>query len=91
MTKKSSNSRSLASHYGQIGAHIMHSRHCGREVTKAARDEFLSSFERQVDPDGVLNPEERARRAAHARSAHFARLALLSAQKRAARRKGGDR
>ena len=45
----------------------------------------MSSFEREVDPDGLLEPEERARRAAHARAAHFARLAYLSARARAAR------
>jgi hypothetical protein len=34
----------------------------------------------QVDPDGVLSPAERARRAGHARKAYFTRLALRSAQ-----------
>lgn len=53
--------------------------------TAPARAAFLDSFERQADPDGVLEPAERARRAAHLRSAHFARLALASAL---ARRKG---
>ncbi len=42
----------------------------------------LACFERQVDPDGVLPPDERARRARHARKAYFARLALRSAQAR---------
>ncbi len=73
---------------GRIGAHIMHSRHNGREITKAAREVFLTSFEREVDPDGTLDPKERARRAEHARKAHFARLALLSAQKRSERKRG---
>jgi uncharacterized protein (DUF2267 family) len=40
-------------------------------------------FDRQVDPEGGLIPEERARRANSARSAHFALLALRSSQKRA--------
>lgn len=53
--------------------------------TAAARAAFLDRFELQVDPDGVLNPAERARRAGHARKAYFTRLALKSAQ---ARRKG---
>jgi hypothetical protein len=35
-----------------------------------------------VDTNGVLSPKERARRAGHTRKAHFARLALLSAQAR---------
>ena len=44
---------------------------------------FLSRFEREVDPDGTLTPEERRRRAVAARKAHMARLAHLSATKRA--------
>ncbi len=50
--------------------------------TEPARRALLDRFERQVDPDGVLSPEERARRAGHARKAYFARLALRSAQAR---------
>ncbi len=50
--------------------------------TAPARRVFLDRFERQVDPDGVLLPAERARRAGHARKAYFARLALLSAKAR---------
>lgn len=50
--------------------------------TAAARAAFLAGFERQVDPDGSLDPAERQRRAEHARKAHFARLALRSAQAR---------
>jgi len=43
---------------------------------------MLDKFERQVDPDGTLDPAERALRAASARKAHFSRLALKSAQAR---------
>jgi hypothetical protein len=50
--------------------------------TAPARAAFLERFERQVDPDGVLDPAARARRAEHARKAHFARMALRSAQAR---------
>ncbi len=35
-----------------------------------------------MDPDGVLSPAERARRAGHARKAYVTRLALRSAQAR---------
>jgi hypothetical protein len=42
----------------------------------------MAKFEREVDPDGVLLPDERARRAEHARKAHFARLSLRSAKSR---------
>lgn len=54
-------------------------------MTAPARKAFLDRFEKQVDPDGVLDPAERARRAEHARKAHFKRLALASARARAER------
>lgn len=38
--------------------------------TGPARKAMLDRFERQVDPDGKLTPEERATRASHARKAH---------------------
>src|SRR5215216_2651447 len=69
---------------GRIGAHRLHATHDPRETTAKAREVFLTQFEREVDPDGTLSPEERRRRAEHAKKAHFARLARLSA---AARRK----
>jgi hypothetical protein len=50
--------------------------------TAPARQAFRDQFEREVDPEGVLNPADRARRAEHARKAYFIRLALLSAQAR---------
>jgi hypothetical protein len=76
---------------GRIGAYRMHATHDSRETSKPGRRAFMASFERLVDPDGILPPAERARRAAHARSAHFAKLAYLSAKarrKRSARRRG---
>lgn len=54
-------------------------------MTAAARAAFLAGFEDAVDPNRVLDPDERARRAEHARKAHFQRLALASSQ---ARRRG---
>ncbi len=47
--------------------------------TEPGRKAALERFEREVDPDGILDPEERAIRAAHARKAHFLKLALKSA------------
>ncbi len=70
---------------GRIGAHLLHARYDSRVLTAPARAAFLASFERAVDPDGVLPADERRRRAAHLRAAHFARLARLSAQARRAR------
>ena len=46
---------------------------------------LLAKFDRQVDPEGRLTPEERRRRAMHARRAHMARLALASARSRRAK------
>jgi len=43
---------------------------------------LMAKFETEVDPDGKLSTVERAIRAEHARKAHFARLALKSAQSR---------
>jgi hypothetical protein len=58
-----------------------------RARTEAARKAADDRFERQVDPDGTLDPSERQRRSTSARRAHFARMAMLSAR---ARRTGGD-
>ena len=43
----------------------------------------MERFEKIVDPDGVLDPGERSRRAAHARKAYFLKLAAKSAAARA--------
>lgn len=50
--------------------------------TANARAAFLNRFEREVDPDGVLSPAERARRASYARRAYFLDLAAKSARSR---------
>lgn len=73
---------------GRIGAFVLHSRHDSGELTAPARAAFLSRFESEVDPDGLLSPEERARRAEYARKAYFARLARASAKARR-EKKGG--
>lgn len=51
--------------------------------TANARKAGLDRFEQQVDPDGMMDPAERARRAEHARKAYFKTLALKSAKVRA--------
>ena len=73
---------SIRSLVGRIGAHALHARYDPRKTTAAARRAFLDRFTREADPEGVLDPEERARRAHHLRKAYFARLALRSAQTR---------
>lgn len=54
--------------------------------TAPARAALMARFEREVDPEGTLEPAERARRAEHKRKAYYQRLALKSAKARAARR-----
>jgi hypothetical protein len=71
----------------QIAAHESWAHTDDRSARTAnARKAMLDKFERQVDPEGILPPAERAVRAEHARKAHFKRLALKSAQAR--RRRG---
>lgn len=54
--------REMASR-GRIGALTQEARHDTKETTWKARETFLGRFERDVDPDGTLAPEERAPRA----------------------------
>jgi hypothetical protein len=68
---------------GRLGAHCLHARYDSRELTATARSAFMRRFEDEVDPQRVLPPEERARRAGHARSAYFQRLAINSGRARA--------
>jgi len=71
----------------RIAAHARFAKEDAREVTAPARKAFMDRFDREVDPEGVLDPRERAVRAAHARTAHFLKLAQKSAKAR--RRRAG--
>lgn len=51
------------------------------EGTRAAREAFMARFEAQVDPEGVLEPRERARRAELARRGHFLSMAYARHRK----------
>lgn len=79
----------------QIAAHAQWAK-CEDPVahTLPARTAFLDKFERQADPEGVLSPDERARRAEHLRKQYFKVLALKSSlarsKKAADRQDGGD-
>jgi len=66
-----------------MAAFAQHSK--GRTNTGPARAAFNDRFEREVDPEGVLSPSERARRADFARKAYFTRLAYRSARARSQR------
>lgn len=54
--------------------------------TAPARQAAMNRFERQVDPDGTMDPAERTQRATAARSAHFAAMAYKAARSRSANR-----
>ena len=71
----------------RAAAHALHAQ--GGTTTKAATAAFLNRFERQVDPNFTLPPEERARRAEHALKGHMASLALRASRARARRRVDG--
>lgn len=57
---------------GRMGALACHAR--GRTNTVTAREAFLARFEREVDPDGLLEQDERKRRAEYALRLHMTRL-----------------
>ena len=70
---------------GKIGAHMSWANTADPAARTAnGRAAFMAKFLEEADPEGVLSPAERERRAEHLRKAHFARLAMKSA---AARRK----
>lgn len=58
-----------------------------RAATAAARSAFNDRWEKQVDPELVLSPAERAKRAENAKTAHFTRMALKSSISRSRKRK----
>ena len=71
----------------RIGAEISWSRTHDRSArTRPARQKFLQRFEREVDPNGVLPPDERRRRAEHAKRAYMLRLAKRAVATRKAGR-----
>jgi hypothetical protein len=68
----------------RMAAHALHAQLKDPAAhTAPARKAFLSRFEREVDPEGLLEPQERARRAEHAKKAYFLRLAAASSKARA--------
>lgn len=75
----------------RVAAFAMHSQHDTRETTAAARTAFRSSFERKVDPNGILEPAERRRRAEAARKSHYAKMTAASLASRRIRAEMADR
>ena len=54
------------------------------KATAPARAGLEARFEREVDPDGILPPDELARRVKSAKTAHYSRMALARRNRRAA-------
>jgi hypothetical protein len=73
----------------RMAAYAMHAANDARVTTANGRAAFLARFEREVDPDGVLELEERHRRAEQARRAYFTRLSRAAAKARQAKRAAG--
>jgi hypothetical protein len=70
----------------RIAALTLHATHDSRQLTAPARVAFNERFVDLVDPDRILEPKERDRRAACMKRAHFARLAIASAEARRSRK-----
>jgi hypothetical protein len=76
----------------RIAAHASWAKTADRAARTAAGTRgLLARFERQVDPDGVLDPQQRLVMARHARTAYMLQLAERSAaaRRRTARLQGG--
>lgn len=69
----------------RLGAYALHSKVDSAAHLAPARAGMVARFEREVDPDGILDPAERARRVAQARKAFYTALALKSSRARSAR------
>ena len=67
----------------RAAAHALHAQ--GGTSTTAARTAWLQRFEDEVDPERILSPVERAKRAEHARKAYMASLALKASRTRSRR------
>ena len=70
----------------RMGAYAVQARYDPKETTKPAREAFLARFELEVDPEGILPPAERTRRAEAAKKLYFQQLAWKSAKARRTRK-----
>jgi hypothetical protein len=75
----STESSNRAAAYGRIGGLTAWSRNDPDVMVGPAHRGFRARFERLVDPNGALDPQERAVRADRARRAHMLTLAAKSA------------
>ena len=74
---------------GQIAANTRWGRTRDRTAATApGRRAFIEKFEREADPDGTLNPAERAKLAENLRRAYYQKLAFRSARARQRAKEG---
>lgn len=74
--------------WGRIGGLRAWALNDAETMVGPAHRGFRARFERLVDPDGTLDPRERAVRADRARRAHMLTLAAKSAAARSKRKAG---
>ncbi|MEX0781256.1 MAG: hypothetical protein WD557_01305 [Dehalococcoidia bacterium] len=87
LKKGESRTRNIA----RMGGYAVQSQQdTGPRLVKA-RAAFASKFHRDVDPEGVLSPEERDRRAAAARKLFYVGMAYKSAEAQRRRKAGKGR
>jgi hypothetical protein len=79
MARRLSESPAERALHSRAASHVRWSREPDRtEATAPARAGLQAKFEKQVDPDGLLDPTERAKRAESARKAYYADLTRRS-------------
>lgn len=71
-----------AAAWGRVGGLTAHAKHGPEVMLAAANAARWAKYERAVDPDGLLPPDERRRRAERLRRADMLRLAARSAEAR---------
>lgn len=80
MTPEAVSDRALR---GRLAANVRWSRTPDRRAATAkARQALADKWEKQVDPDGQLDPALRAKLAENAKAAHYTKMALASAKSR---------
>jgi hypothetical protein len=73
---------------GSLGAAALHAK--GGTNTRAAFEARMEKYRQQVDPTGSLTPEEREKRAEHARRADMIRMSLKAAKARRLRKQAAE-
>lgn len=70
---------------GRIGIYTALAKYGPLAMSAAGRAAFLAKFERLVDPEGLLPPEERAQRAREALREHMRKVSAIGVRKRTGR------